>query len=105
MRTFSAKSVCVIAVLAGAAAPAWAKVSVSAQQVDQQEELAAQAPTGVQSVAAFHPAPLVGPQPTVTRVDAATPVLDPEQEQANMGMMILVGLGMVGTLMAKARRP
>lgn len=101
MRALSTKSVVVVAVLAGASVSGWAKVS--AQQGSQPAELAAQAQPHVQPVA-LYPTPFAGPQPTATQVEAATPVMGPDQEQANMGMVVLVGLGMLGTLMVKSRR-
>jgi hypothetical protein len=103
MRTFSAKSVVVVAALAGASASGWAKVST--QQGGQQDMLVAQAQTGMQP-AAFYVSPVALGQPRAERVASATVVQEPApaQEKANMGMMLLVGLGMVGTLIVKNNR-
>lgn len=114
MRTFSAKSVVVVAALAGASVSGWAKVST--QQGGQQDMLSAQAQTGMQravvsdhpglQTAAFYPSPATLGRPQADSVATATAVQEPApgQEKANMGMMILVGLGMVGTLIVKSNR-
>jgi hypothetical protein len=115
MRTFSAKSVVVVAALAGASVSGWAKVST--QQGGQQDMLLATAQIGMQravvgddhpglQTAAFYPAPAALGRPQADSVATATAVQEPApgQEKANMGMMILVGLGMVGTLIFKSKR-
>jgi hypothetical protein len=115
MRTFSAKSVVVVAALAGASVSSWAKVS--AQQEGRQDTLVVQAHMVVQPVvvsnypglptAVLYPAPAALGQPQADAVATATAVQEPApgQESANMGMMILVGLGLVGTLIVKSNRP
>jgi hypothetical protein len=114
MRTFSAKSVVVVAALAGASVSGWAKVST--QQGGQQDMLLATAQIGMQQAvasappglqtAAFYQAPAALGRPQADSVATATAVQEPApgQEKANMGMMILVGLGMVGTLIFKSKR-
>lgn len=114
MRTFSAKSVVVVAALAGASVSGWAKVST--QPGDSQGVQIAQAQTGMQRTvandftgmqpAAFYVSPVALGQPRAERVASATAAQEPApaQEKANMGMMLLVGLGMVGTLIVKNNR-
>ena len=114
MRTFGAKSVVVVAALAGASVSGWAKVSV--QPGDSQGMQVAQVQTGMLRAvasdfanpqpAAFYVTPVALVPAKTDGVATATAVREPApaQEKANMGMMILVGLGMVGTLVVKSNR-
>ena len=111
MRIFSAKSVVVLATLAGASG--WAQVSI--QQGNQpavpvtQVYIAAPRPAGDRSglqPVTLHATATPVARRTVYGVTEPAALMDPapEQETANMGMMILVGLGMVGTVIVKNNR-
>lgn len=112
MRKLNASMVVVFATLAGASASAWAKVS--AQQGNPAAVMLAQAHAdapqpvlahdGLQHVRLNAVAPAA--EKAIARVAEPVRFADrtPDQEKANMGMMILVGLGMLGTVMVKNNR-
>lgn len=83
MKRFNASLVVVFATLA-ASACAWAEVPAQ-----QGQQIAMVAPVSASA------------RPAAVVIDSRAP----DTERANMGMMILVGLGIVGTLMVKNNRP
>jgi len=110
MKRFNASLVVVFATLG--AAPTWAKVS--AHQGEELSWLAPAAQSGGTKLPAgrsIRPADYyVPPTATPKLANAGTAAVATDNpahdsERANMGMMILVGLGMVGTLMVKSSRP
>lgn len=108
MKRFNAGLMVVVFATLGASAPAGAKVSASQGEKPAMVAPAAQVGAaqtsqsrGLQAAVFYAPSTIsASTSPTAAVIDNQAP----DTERANMGMMVLVGLGMVGTLVVKSNR-